>query len=81
MLIFVLTETALDPFLLSETTISLLKSIRTFSTILITFLSVTLKPFINLVWILFFFNSLSILGPPPCTIIIERPNLFNILMS
>ena len=52
---------------------SLLKSINTSSTISIMLLSVTLKPFINLETI-FFSNSLLILGPPPCTTIIERPN-------
>ena len=42
-------EIAFAPYLFKELTISLLKSINTFSTILITFSSVTLKPFINFV--------------------------------
>ena len=79
--IFVLTGTAFVPFFAKEFTISLLKSIKTFSTIDITFSSVTLSPLINLVFIFSFFSSLSILGPPPCTIIIDKPNLFSKLMS
>ena len=60
---------------------SLLKSINTFSIILIIFWSVTLNPLINFVWILDLSNSLFILGPPPWTTTIDNPNLFNILMS
>ena len=51
---FELIDTALEPFLFRESTISLLKSIKTFSTIEITSLSVTLSPFINFDWIFFF---------------------------
>ena len=40
-------RSASDPNFLRELTISLLKSIKTSSTILIIFLSVTLKPLIN----------------------------------
>ena len=53
---------------------SLLNSIKTFSTIVITSLLVTLNPLINSVLIFSFFNSLSILGPPPCTTTIDKPN-------
>ena len=60
---------------------SLLKSINTSSTISIMLLSVTLKPFINLETIFFFSNSLLILGPPPCTTIIESPNFFKTCIS
>ena len=66
--------TAFEPFLFNEFTISLLNSIKTFSTIVITSLFVTLNPFINSVFIFSFFNSLSILGPPPCTTTIDKPN-------
>ena len=45
------------------------------------FLSVTLKPLMNLVVIFDFSSSLLILGPPPCTTTIERPNLFKIPIS
>ena len=81
LLIFVFTGIAFVPFFIKEFTISLLKSIKTFSTIDITFSSVTLSPLINLVFIFSFLSSLSILGPPPCTIIIDKPNLFSKLMS
>ena len=52
---------------------SLLKSINTFSTILITFSFVTLKPLINSVEIPCLSNSLLIRGPPPCTTIKDKP--------
>ena len=45
------------------------------------FLSVTLKPFINFEIIFFFSNSLLILGPPPCTTIIDKPNLLRTFIS
>ena len=61
---FELIDTNLNPFYLKSQQY-ILKSIKTFSTIEITSLSVTLSPFINFDWIFFFFNSLSILGPPP----------------
>ena len=47
LLFFVCIETPLEPFLSKFSTISSLKSIKTDSTILIIFLSVTLKPLIN----------------------------------
>ena len=56
--IFVLTGTAFVPFFVKEFTISLLKSIKTFSTIDMTFSSVTLSPLINLVFIFSFFEYL-----------------------
>ena len=62
-------------------TISLLNSIKTFSTISIVLLSVTLKPLIKLVLI---FNSLSlllILFPPPWTMIGESPSFFKTEIS
>ena len=68
-------------FFFKESTMSLLKSIRTSSTILIIFLSVTLKPLINFDWIFDLSNSLLILGPPPWITAIERPNLFKTLIS
>ena len=69
------------PFFFRESTISLLKSISTFSTIFIIFPSVTLNPLINLDWIFDLSNSLFILGPPPWITTIESPNLFNTLIS
>ena len=56
---------ASEPNLFRELTISLLKSIKTSSTVSIIFLSVTLNPFINFETIFFLSNSLLILGPPP----------------
>ena len=69
------------PSFFKELTISLLKSINTSSTVFMTFLSVTLKPLINFETIFFLSNSLLILGPPPCTTIIERPNLLSTYIS
>ena len=65
LLVLVLIDIALEPLLFKVLTISLLKSIKTSSTILITLSSVTLKPFIKSVCIFFLSNSLFILGPPP----------------
>ena len=62
---FVFIDMAFAPFLFIAFTISLLKSINTFSTMLIILLSVTLKPLINFVVMLDFSNSFLILGPPP----------------
>ena len=81
LLFFVLIETPFVPFSSNDLTISLLKSIRTFSTIFIIFLSVTLKPLINFDLMFDLSNSLFILGPPPCTTITESPNSFNIFKS
>ena len=78
---FVLIEIVFDPCLFKELTISLLKSIKTSSTILITFLSVTLRPLMNLVSIFSSSNSFLFLGLPPCTTIIDRPSLLSILIS
>ena len=81
LLFFVCIETPSEPFLFKFCTISSLKSINTDSTIFIILLSVTLKPLINFDWILDFSNSLLILGPPPWTTTVERPNLFKINKS
>ena len=40
----------------------------------------TLRPLINFDWIFDFSNSLFILGPPPCTTTIDKPNLFNMVI-
>ena len=61
LLVLVLIDIALEPLLFKVLTISLLKSIKTSSTILITLSSVTLKPFIKSVCIFFLSNSLFIL--------------------
>ena len=63
-----------NPFSFKDETISSLNSIKTDSTIFIIFSSVTLNPLINFDSIFDFSNSLLILGPPPCTTTIERPN-------
>ena len=64
-LVFVFIDTAFVPCSFKEFTISLLKSISTFSTILMILSSVTLKPFINFVGMFDYSSSLLILGPPP----------------
>ena len=81
LLFFVWKDTAFEPNFFKFWTISSLKSIRTSSTTLIIFLSVTLNPSINFDSIFFLSNSLFILGPPPWTIITDRPNLLRILTS
>ena len=48
LLFFVFIDIALDPFFFKEATISLLKLIKTVSTMFITLSSVTLSPLINL---------------------------------
>ena len=53
------------PILFKDETISSLKSIKTFSTILIIFSSVILNPLKNFDSMLDLSNSLFILGPPP----------------
>ena len=56
--------------------ISLLNSIKTSSTTLIVFLSVTLRPFIKVLSIFSLLNLLLILFPPPCKIIGVNPRFF-----
>ena len=55
----------IDYFSFKEETISSLNSISTFSTIFITFASVTRNPLINFDTIFDLSSSLFILGPPP----------------
>ena len=62
---FVFKDIPLTPFSFKEETISSLNSINTFSTIFITFASVTRNPLINFDTIFDLSNSLLILGPPP----------------
>jgi len=62
---FVWIDTASVPNFFKESTISLLKSIKTDSTMFIIFSSVTLKPLINFDLIFDLSSSLFILGPPP----------------